>query len=188
MQAPLTRKLRPALAPATYFTDPDTFPEPARTILLNSLARAKTALAEEFKGITADGGMPESSLFPIVKSGVSAQPIVDAARAFLALLSAEQRMTATFEVDSKEWRSWQNMHCFLLRHGLVLDGLNRAQREAASAAWRFTFQAANVSSWVARARRDHANVCVVAMPAHACADKSWMVGCSPESGFAASHW
>jgi hypothetical protein len=130
MDAIASRNLRPPLGPATRFIDPATFPEPARTLLMNSLARAKTALADEFKGISSDNGALESSLFPIAKTGVSAQSIVEAANAFLALLSNEQRQTVTFAIDAKEWRSWQNMHCFLLRHGLMLDDLTVTQREA----------------------------------------------------------
>ncbi len=131
MDAIVSRNLRPPLGPATRFVDPATFPEPARTALLNSLARAKTALADEFKGISAAGGRLEPGLFPITRTGVSAQPIVEAANAFLALLSDAQRQAATFDIDAKEWRSWQNMHCFLMRHGLVLDDMTPAQRDAA---------------------------------------------------------
>ena len=130
MDAITSRNLRPPLGPATRFIDPATFPEPARTLLMNSLARAKTALADEFTGISSDNGALEPSLFPIAKTGVSAQPIVEAANAFLALLSNEQRQTVTFAIDAKEWRSWQNMHCFLLRHGVLLDDLTVTQREA----------------------------------------------------------
>jgi len=130
MDAIASRNLRPPLGPATRFIDPTTFPEPARTLLMNSLARAKTALADEFKGISSSNGALEPGLFPIAKTGVSARPIVEAANAFLLLLSNQQRQAVTFTIDAKEWRSWQNMHCFLLRHGLVLDDLTVAQREA----------------------------------------------------------
>jgi hypothetical protein len=129
MDAIGSRNLRPPLGPATRFIDPGTFPEPARTLLMNALARSKTALADDFRGIS--DGAPEPGLFPIAKTGVSAQPVVEAANAFLASLSNEQRQSVNFAIDANEWRSWQNMHCFLLRHGLVLDDLTVAQRESA---------------------------------------------------------
>jgi hypothetical protein len=130
MDAISSRKLRPPLGPATRFIDPANFPEPAQTAVRKAIARADKALADEFKGITADGNTPPG-LFPIFKTGVSVQPIIDAARAFTALLTDEQRKAATFTVDSPQWRAWHNMHPFLLRHGLLLDALGDRQREAA---------------------------------------------------------
>lgn len=131
MDAIPSRNLRPPLGAATHFVDPANFPEPARTVVQNALARARNALAAEFKGITADGNAAPPGLFPIVKTGVSAQPIIDAANAFMALLSEDQRSQVNFPIDSTLWRSWQNMHCFLLRHGLPLHELSEPQREAA---------------------------------------------------------
>ncbi len=130
MDAIPSRKVRPALAAADRFTDPAHFPEPARTSVQKALARARKALAEDFKGISA-GSTPASDLFPIVKTGVSVQPIIDATDAFTELLTDAQRQTVNFDIDSNAWRSWHNMHCFLLRHGLLLRDLGEAPREAA---------------------------------------------------------
>ena len=125
--------LRPPLgASARRFTDPDTFPQPAGAAVKNAFDRAKAALAEEFAGLTT-GGAPGSGLFPIVKTGVSVQPMIDAANAFRATLTAAQWGEATFEIDDDAWRSWQNMHVFLMRHGLSLADLDAAQRAAALA-------------------------------------------------------
>lgn len=125
--------LRPPLgASARRFTDPDTFPQPAGVAVKNAFDRAKAALAEEFTGLT-DGGAPEGGLLPIVKTGVSVQPMIDAASAFRATLTAAQWDEANFEVDDDAWRSWQNMHVFLMRHGLSLADLDAAQRAAALA-------------------------------------------------------
>ena len=123
-------KLRPARGSATRFTPLSNFPEPERARLQNTLARAKAALAEEFKGITVEGNAAPG-LFPIFRTGVSVQPIIDAARAFDACLTEEQRNAVNFEVDSTHWRSWNNTHRFLFRHGLLLDKLDGRQREAA---------------------------------------------------------
>jgi hypothetical protein len=141
MDSPVPRKLRPALGDATRFSDPANFPEPARTAVLNALSRARKSLAEEFKGVTADGGTAPAGLFPIVRTGVSVQPIIDAARAFLALLTPEQRSAVRFDIDSTQWRAWHNMHTFLLRHGLPLYQLDERQREAALDMLRASFSA-----------------------------------------------
>ena len=44
-----------------------------------------------YKGITAPGGAAPTGLFPIVKTGISVQPVIDAALAFATLLTPEQR-------------------------------------------------------------------------------------------------
>lgn len=141
MDAIPSRNLRPALGAATRFIDPANFPEPARTVVQNALARARNALAADFKGITADGAAAPPDLFPIVKTGISVQPIVDAVNAFVALLSDEQRKSLNFTIDSPQWRCWHNMHCFLLRHGLLLADLSEPQREAALAILRASLSA-----------------------------------------------
>jgi hypothetical protein len=131
MDATPSRKLRPPLGPATRFIDPANFPEPAQSAVRRAIARADKALADEFKGITADGGPSPPGLFPVFRTGVSVQPIIDAALAFTALLTDEERRAVTFAVDSPQWRAWHNMHPFLLRHGLLLAALGAQQREAA---------------------------------------------------------
>ena len=125
------RKFRQPLADATRFVDPETFPDPGRTAVRNAMARAQNALAENYKGITASGGAVAAGLFPIVKTGISMQPITDAALAFAALLTPEQRKAVSFGVDSIQWRAWHNMHPFIQRHGLLLRDLGSPQREAA---------------------------------------------------------
>lgn len=95
------------------------------------MIRADAALAEDFKGITADHRTAPPGLFPIFKTGISTQPIVEAAQNFVAVLTSEQRKTVQFDIDSNHWRSWSNLHVFLFRHGLSLQELNETQREAA---------------------------------------------------------
>ena len=125
------RQLRPSLgASATRFTPISAFPEPGRTVVQGAFDRAKKALAEEFTGITA-GGAPVDGLFPVMRTGVSLAPVVEAAQAFKDTLTTAQRQEATFEIDDRAWRSWHNMHVFLMRHGLLLDDLEPAQRAAA---------------------------------------------------------
>ena len=124
-------KLRPSPgASAKRFTSPSNFAEPARSRVGEAFDRAKASLAEDFTGITT-GGVPAAGLFPILKSGVSIDPVVAAANAFRATLTTEQWRDVTFDMDDRAWRSWHNMHIFLMRHGLLLDDLDPAQRSAA---------------------------------------------------------
>jgi hypothetical protein len=124
-------KIRPSLgASAKRFTDFTSFPDPARSRIQEAFDRAKASLEEDFTGIAA-GGVPAKGLFPITNTGVSVQPVVDAANAFRASLTNDQWRDVTFDIDDGAWRAWHNMHIFLMRHGLLLDELNAGQKRAA---------------------------------------------------------
>jgi hypothetical protein len=86
-------------------------------------------LAEPFKGITKDGQIIPG-LFAIRSTGVSTEPVRQAAVAFLASLSPEQRAKTAFPVNDDEWRKWMNPH-FYVRQGVGLAEMSDAQREAA---------------------------------------------------------
>jgi hypothetical protein len=120
---PIRRRL-----PSPAFRPPERYSE----FIQRMAAHAKEALREEFCGITADGTV-RPGLFPVRKTGVSLQPILRAARDFLATLDARQRSEVSFDIESDAWRSWSNVHPFLMRHGLGLHELAPAQREAALA-------------------------------------------------------
>jgi hypothetical protein len=96
MDSLTARKFRPPLGDATRFIDPENFPDPGRTAVRNAMARAQKALAEDYRGITAPGGAAPSGLFPIVKTGISVQPVIDAALAFATLLTPEQHQATSF--------------------------------------------------------------------------------------------
>src|SRR5215472_3936376 len=100
--------------------------------LKRMLTRGRESLREEFKGITADG-LVRPGLFPVRKTGVSLEPILRSARDFLATLDLRQQRRVSFNIQSDVWRSWSNVHPFLMRHGLGLHELTAAQREAALA-------------------------------------------------------
>jgi hypothetical protein len=100
--------------------------------LQRMLVRAKESLGEEFTGITADGHV-RPGLFPVRKTGVSTASIFNATRDFLATLDARQQRQVSFNLQSNEWRSWCNVHPFLMRHGVGLHELSPGQREAALA-------------------------------------------------------
>lgn len=86
-------------------------------------------LAEPYKGITTNGEIV-LDLFPIHSTGVSTAPVREAATAFLASLTQEQREKSVFTVDDDEWRKWMNQH-FYIRQGVGFDEMDDAQREAA---------------------------------------------------------
>lgn len=100
----------------------------------------RKSLEESFVGITASGQV-EEGLFPIRKTGVSTQPVIDAARSYLAALDAKQRAAASFAVDSEVWRRWSNIHRNLMRHGVCLADMTEVQRERAYALMRATLGA-----------------------------------------------
>ncbi len=100
--------------------------------LQRMLVRAKASLAEEFTGITT-GGIVRPGLFPVRKTGISLEPILNAARGFLTKLDPLQQRRVSFDLASNEWRSWSNVHPFLMRHGIALHELDSGQRDAALA-------------------------------------------------------
>ncbi|HBF17987.1 MAG TPA: hypothetical protein DDW37_10155 [Verrucomicrobiales bacterium] len=89
----------------------------------------KKAIAEPFKGITADGKV-EKKLFEIKSTGVKTSGVKEAAQAFLKGLTADQRAKTRFPVDDNEWRRWANQHS-LPRQGVSFEEMNEAQRNLA---------------------------------------------------------
>ncbi len=92
-------------------------------------SREAAALAEPFRGITADGKV-EPGLFTIRATGVTTEPVRQAALAFLAALTPDQRRRTTFPVDDIEWRKWMNVHRYI-RQGVSFQEMTPAQREVA---------------------------------------------------------
>jgi hypothetical protein len=109
------------------------------------LDRAKAGLAEPFLGI-AGGGEVRPGLFAVGNTGVSLAPVLEAARSFLATLTAEQREAACSAIDDEVWRMWSNIHPWLMRHGVCLADLWHDQREAALALLRESMSAAGYRS------------------------------------------
>ncbi len=133
--------LRPRNRPSTPAKHPFDLPEG----LQRQLARAKANMEAPFKGITADGHA-RAGLYPLRKTGMSVQPIIDAADTFLAALTPNERATASFDVDSVEWRNWSNIHPYLCRHGVCLDDLNDHQKHAALTLVRASLSAAGYAT------------------------------------------
>ncbi len=87
------------------------------------------SLQEPFRGIAA-GGKIEPNLFTIESTGVSTEPVMQAAKRLLAGLSVEQREKTMYPVDDLEWRKWDNRHS-PPRQGVSFDEMTDAQRDLA---------------------------------------------------------
>jgi hypothetical protein len=109
-------------------------------ILTDLVERSERVLSQPFVGITTDGVVPPG-LFPLATTGVSTQPIVEAARTLLALFDPTQRAAVTLPVESDHWRRWCNVHIYLMRHGLLLEDLDGRQRGAVLDLLRICFSA-----------------------------------------------
>ena len=89
------------------------------------------ALAEPFKGVTTSGTV-QPGLYSIRSTGVSTEPVVRTATAFLAALTPEQRAKTEYPVDDDEWRKWANVHRYP-RQGVSFDEMGQPQKAAAHA-------------------------------------------------------
>ena len=94
------------------------------------LDAAAAALTQPLVGISSDGNV-RPGLFPLRATGVTTAPILDAAQHFLAALDATQRAKVVLDAEADERRLWFNIHPNFFRHGLMLEDLAAAQREAA---------------------------------------------------------
>jgi len=89
----------------------------------------RDGLATPFKGITTNGQVIPN-LFEISPTGVSTEPVRNAAEKFIATLSTVQLARTTFPVDDPQWRKWMNQH-FYLRQGISFAEMTEPQRDAA---------------------------------------------------------
>jgi hypothetical protein len=96
-------------------------------------------LAEPFKGVTRDGNVTPG-LFSVRSTGVSTEPVREAAVAFLSSLTPDQRAKTMFPVDDVEWRKWMNQS-FYIRQGMGFGEMTDRQRQAALALLRASLSA-----------------------------------------------
>ena len=87
------------------------------------------ALKDPFVGITADGSV-EPGLFEIQSTGISTEPVMDAALAFLYSLDDDKKRQLRFRFDDLEWRRWSNIH-IASRQGVGLLDMDEDQTNAA---------------------------------------------------------
>ena len=104
-------------------------------------------LAEAFRGITTNGTV-QSGLFSLRSTGVTTEPVRQAAATFLTALTAEQKSQALFPVDDPEWRKWTNVHR-AARQGVSFREMSEMQRDAA-----FGLMRASLSAKGLRLSRD----------------------------------
>lgn len=120
-----------AAEPAAPAARPIPTPEEYENRSRRFSAFLEQALDEPFVGVTTDGE-PQPDLFAIRSTGVSTEPVVAAADAFLDSLSDAERHATTFPVDDVEWRKWANQHIYR-RDGLSFEAMTSDQRESAFA-------------------------------------------------------
>ena len=121
------------LLPLALAAQPDTTDYAEATLSRKALfeEREAKALAEPFKGVTANGEI-QPGLFPVKPTGVSTAPLVAAATAFIASLTPEQKLHSVFAADSLAWRHWSNVDNGLYtRQGTSLRAMNHEQIVAA---------------------------------------------------------
>jgi len=99
----------------------------------------REGLAAPFKGISANGDVAPG-LFEISPSGVSTEPVRNAAEKFIATLSSVQLARSMFPVDDTQWRKWMNQH-FYVRQGVSFQEMTEAQRDAAFGLMRVSLSA-----------------------------------------------
>jgi hypothetical protein len=116
------------LAPYAF---PQSAPDMAERFWRMSAEYERKGLAEPFKGVTTNGAV-EPGLFGIHSTGISTEPVRNAAEQFLESLTAAQRRRTLFPVDDLEWRKWMNQH-FYVRQGVSFKEMTEAQRRAAFA-------------------------------------------------------
>lgn len=110
-------------------TAPQTPSEMAERFHKMSEDYEKEGLAVPFKGITTNGEIVPG-LFEIRPSGVSTEPVRNAAEAFIVTLTPVQLARTMYPVDDIEWRRWMNQH-FYARQGICFAEMTDAQRETA---------------------------------------------------------
>jgi len=89
----------------------------------------KEGLAAPFRGITTNSDVIPG-LFEIKPTGVSTEPVRNAAEKFIAALSSVQLARTIFPVDDVQWRKWMNQH-FYARQGISFAEMTDVQRDAA---------------------------------------------------------
>jgi len=118
------------LAPwALGLTAPQTPSDVAERFRQMSEDYEQEGLAAPFRGITSDGNVVPG-LFEIRPTGVSTEPVRNAAEKFIATLTSVQLARTMYPVGDIEWRKWMNQH-FYARQGISFAEMTDAQRDAA---------------------------------------------------------
>lgn len=113
------------------------------------------AAQQAFVGITADG-QPIPGLFALEDTGLDSKPIVAAAQDLLSALDLDERTAVSQSVESRAWRMWTNAYADFVPHGLRLQDLTSAKRNAVLEVMRATLstQGYDLARDVMRLNRD----------------------------------
>ncbi len=96
--------------------------------LQQALDERTALLPAPLVGVTSEDSV-RSDLYQLQSTGVETRPIAEAAQAFLAALTPDQRAKAQFPLEATERRTWINVHMNFFRHGVMLEDLPPATRE-----------------------------------------------------------
>jgi hypothetical protein len=89
----------------------------------------KRSLAAPFQGITCDGKV-RPGLFALEPNGAPVEAMTAAARAILALASADELQKIRQPIDSEQWRKWSNPELYVYRDTLRLEEHGQPLRDA----------------------------------------------------------
>jgi Protein of unknown function (DUF3500) len=104
--------------------------------LVQGLFKTWAKLAQApFTGMTTDGKV-QPGLFSLQGEDAPTPAVVAAAKDLLRHLSPAERGATCFPVDSELWRHWQNTEIYVEHHGLRLDEVSAAVRQAVLAVLR----------------------------------------------------
>jgi len=91
------------------------------------LSAALRNVTQPYVGLTTDG-TPIRGLYKLGETGANHQGAVDAAQAFLAALSDNERMCTQMPIDSDEWRKWTNAFTMWPPLGVRLERISETKR------------------------------------------------------------
>jgi hypothetical protein len=89
----------------------------------------KRSLAAPFQGITCDGHV-RRGLFALEPNGAPVEAMTAAARAILAVASADELQKIRQPIDSEQWRKWSNPELYVYRDTLRLEEHGQPLRDA----------------------------------------------------------
>ena len=100
-----------------------------KNIIVGIFAEWKRLFSESFIGITSAGKVKEGLYF-LKPESAPTSVASKATKQLLAKLSSSQIRQACFDIDSKNWRNWQNTEIYLENHGLRLENLDTSVRDS----------------------------------------------------------
>ncbi|MEE3000124.1 MAG: DUF3500 domain-containing protein [Pseudomonadota bacterium] len=100
-----------------------------RPVIQGIFAEWDKLFEEPFRGITTDGKLIPN-LFGLRAENAPSEKAIIAANLLLEKLTKEQINSCCFEINSEQWRNWQNTEIYIENYGLRLCELTIPTREA----------------------------------------------------------